>query len=110
MTKEITLNLDEALIIKAEALSQQTGQSLSQLVADYLQRLPAIHLDDDNNRKIEESVQDTQDLLPLTRQLAGCLADKRPNHSSAEHQDAYHEHLDEKYSEYFDSKSKSVDL
>jgi hypothetical protein len=101
MTKEITLNLDEALIIKAEALSQQTGQSLSQLVADYLQRLPTIHLDNNENSHLVEALQTTQDLLPLTRQLAGCLADKQPSHSSAENQDAYHEHLDEKYSEYY---------
>lgn len=40
MLADLTLKLDRDLIERAEAFSRKTGRSVSDLIAEYLQRLP----------------------------------------------------------------------
>jgi len=40
MLADLTLKLDRELIERAEAFSRKTGRSVSDLIAEYLQRLP----------------------------------------------------------------------
>jgi hypothetical protein len=40
MLADLTLKIDQELIERAEAFSRKTGRSVSDLIAEYLQRLP----------------------------------------------------------------------
>ncbi len=79
MHAKLTLRLDSELIQLAKSYSQQTGKSLSQIVADYFARLTA--------RPAEDDAATT----PLVRSLRGSLRGAKID------EDDYRRHLEEKY-------------
>jgi 3-oxoacyl-(acyl-carrier-protein) synthase len=81
MQSKLTLRLDDELIREAKALARQRGTSLSQLVADYFRAL---------SRSRRDKPED-EDLPPLTRSLAGALADANVD------EEDYRAHLDRKH-------------
>ena len=79
MQIKLTLRLEKALIEKAKLYAEQSGKSVSQMVADYFEAL-------DQNTSTELS-----NLPPITRSLSGILKNK-----GVTKQD-YYDHLVEKY-------------
>ena len=77
MLADLTLKIDHELIERAEAFSRKTGRSVSELVTEYLQRLP------------ETSQEAT--LTPIVSSLRGILRE-----SDLADED-YHRYLEEKY-------------
>ena len=64
MQTKLTLRLEKALVEKAKLYAEQSGKSVSQMVADYFSTL-------------DESVStELSDLPPITRLLSGVLKDK----------------------------------
>ena len=60
MLTQLTLDVDDSLIQRAQAFAQRSGKSLSQVVADYFARL--------------ENDEALIDLPPLTHSLLGCIS------------------------------------
>jgi hypothetical protein len=77
MLTQLTLDLDETLVQRAESYAQRTGKSLSQVVADYFARL-----------ECEEA---RSNLPPVTRSLLGCMA------SGGVDEGDYLAHIEEKF-------------
>lgn len=78
MKKKLTLRLDKKLIDKAKKRASQKGTSVSKLVANYFSAL-------------EEEVNSSEKLSPITTSLMGILED-----ADIEEKD-YKRHLKEKY-------------
>jgi hypothetical protein len=78
MLADLTLKLDHDLIERAEAFSRKTGRSVSELIAEYLQRLP-------------EPSQESSQLTPIVSSLRGVLR------GSDLTEEDYRRHLEEKY-------------
>lgn len=81
MHTKLTLRLDEQLIENAKVFAQQSGKSLSQIVADYFVQLG-------------KSESNTQPLPPITASLKGSL--HTINHQDNDKHD-YHRYLEDKY-------------
>ena len=79
MQTKLTLRVDSRLITRAKIHAQQSGKSVSQLVADYFAVMDI------------SSSGELGDLPPITRELHGALA--KANVDEAD----YHTHLEEKY-------------
>lgn len=79
MQSKLTLRLDSYLIRRAKIHAQESGKSLSQMVADYFALL-------DQHDAIDET-----SLPPVTRALYGSLAGTGLDESD------YHRYLEEKY-------------
>ncbi len=79
MHAKLTLRLDAELIMLAKSYSQETGKSLSQIVADYFARLTA------------KPVEDDAAITPLVQSLRGSLRGAEID------EDDYRRHLEEKY-------------
>ena len=62
MQTKLTLRLEKALVEKAKLYAEQSGKSVSQMVADYFSTL-----DEDVSTELS-------DLPPLTRSLSGVLS------------------------------------
>ncbi|MEI7833746.1 MAG: DUF6364 family protein [bacterium] len=79
MQTKLTLRVDSSLIDRAKAHAQQTGKSVSQLVADYFAVMDTTTLSEIGN------------LPPITRELYGSLANAAVDEAD------YRAHLEEKY-------------
>jgi predicted DNA-binding protein len=79
MEKAITLHLDPDLVQRAEDFSKRTGKSLSQVVSEFLRRLP---------EPLPEAVAAS---APITKSLRGVLR------GSGVSEDDFRRHLEEKY-------------
>lgn len=79
MASKLTLYMDEELIAQARRLARERGQSVSRLVAEYVELLGRVG-------EVEESA-----LPPITRSLRGTAA------GSAMSEDDYRRHLEEKH-------------
>jgi len=79
MQTKLTLRMDGELIRKAKDYSEKTGKSLSQMVADYFDRLTV-----EKEERYEPST-------PITRSLRGALRGAMVN------EDDYRRHLEEKH-------------
>jgi hypothetical protein len=77
MQTKLTLRLDDQLIARAKSYAEQSGKSLSQLVADFF-----IHL---------ESNTESDELPEKTTALRGCLR------QSSFNENVYRDYLEEKY-------------
>jgi hypothetical protein len=78
MLADLTLKLDHELIERAEAFSKKTGRSVSELIAEYLQRLP-------------EPSQEAAPLTPIVNSLRGVLR------GSGLAEEDYRRYLEEKH-------------
>lgn len=97
MQAKLTLRMDEELIAEAKQIAKENGKSVSRMFADYIKQFQI-----KNNRKdgeIEKPL--SPSLSPLTQQLVGLLANVKVD-EDIDAKAIYHEHLDEKYAEYFD--------
>ena len=79
MQTKLTLRLDDELIDRAKSYARQSGKSVSQLVADYLEMLP------------EPRERQPRPLTPIVASLRGVLA------GSGLDEEDYRRHLEEKY-------------
>jgi hypothetical protein len=79
MHTKLTLRIDEELIERAKSHARQSGKSVSQLVADYLELLPP------------PEQPTTRRLTPIVESLRGALA------GSGLDEEDYRRHLEEKY-------------
>jgi hypothetical protein len=79
MATELTLQLDEELIQKAEAYSKREGKTVAQLVVDYLQHFPV----------------ESGERSPGTTSIVGSLRGVLRNGSMTV--EDYRRHLEEKY-------------
>ncbi len=77
MEKAVTLHLDPDLVQRAEAFSERTGKSLSQVVSELLRKLP--------------EPEGTAASAPITKSLRGVLR------GSGVSEDDFRRHLEEKY-------------
>ena len=59
MLTQLTLDVDETLVQRAQSYAQRSGKSLSEVVADYFAHL--------------ENVETLTDLPPITRSLLGSI-------------------------------------
>jgi len=83
MNTKLTLNIDRDLIRIAKKYAQESRQSLSSLVQNYLK-----HLISDNK------IQDTIDISPTVKNLSGIIS----LNSDYDYKAEYQRHLAEKYS------------
>lgn len=79
MQTKLTLRIDEALIERAKTYARQSGKSVSQLVADYLEMLP------------EPGQRPPRPLTPIVESLRGSLV------ASGLDESDYRRHLEKKY-------------
>ena len=79
MQTKLTLRLDAELIDRAKSYARRSGQSVSQLVADYLEMLP------------EPGQRQPRPLTPIVESLRGVLA------GSGLDEEDYRRHLEEKH-------------
>ncbi len=79
MQTKLTLRLEKALVEKAKLYAEQSGKSVSQMVADYFSTL-----DEDVSTELS-------DLPPITRSLSGIL-----KNTSVTEQD-YYDYLETKH-------------
>jgi len=79
MQTKLTLRLDDRVVKRAKAFSQESGKSLSQIVSDYFGALTP------------ENEQSYEATSPLTRSLRGILKQSAPEF------DDYHRYLEEKH-------------
>ena len=59
MLTQLTLDVDETLVQRAQSYAHRSGKSLSEIVADCFARL--------------ENEESASDLPPITRSLLGCM-------------------------------------
>ncbi len=85
MQTKLTLRLESQLIETAKIYAENTGKSLSQVVADYFQALQ--HKDLSKNKKTE--------LPPITQALKGILKSKSKKDDIGISD--YHQYLEKKY-------------
>jgi hypothetical protein len=78
MLADLTLKIDRELIERAEAFSRKTGRSVSDLIAEYLQRLP-------------ESSREPEVATPIVSSLRGVLRE------SGLTEEDYRRHLEERH-------------
>jgi hypothetical protein len=78
MLADLTLKIDRELIERAEAFSRKTGRSVSDLIAEYLQRLP-------------ESSREPGTATPIVSSLRGILRE------SGFTEEDYRRHLEERH-------------
>lgn len=78
MLADLTLKIDRELIERAEAFSRKTGRSVSDLIAEYLQRLP-------------ESSREPEAATPIVSSLRGVLRE------SGLTEEDYRRHLEERH-------------
>lgn len=78
MLADLTLKLDRELIERAEAFSRKTGRSVSDLIAEYIQRLP-------------EPARETVAATPIVSSLRGVLRE------SGLTEEDYRRHLEERH-------------
>ncbi|MFL6235544.1 MAG: DUF6364 family protein [Thermoanaerobaculia bacterium] len=78
MLADLKITVDQELIERAEAFSRKTGRSVSELIADYLQKLP-------------EPATEPLRAAPIVKSLRGALRD-----SGLTEQD-YRRYLEEKH-------------
>jgi hypothetical protein len=79
MQTKLTLRIDDELIERAKTYARETGKSVSQLVAEYLQMLP------------EPERRQPRPLTPVVASLRGALA------GSGLDEDDYRRHLKDKH-------------
>ena len=80
MLADLTLKIDRELIERAEAFSRKTGRSVSDLIAEYLQRLPE-----------SESSREPGAATPVVSSLRGVLRE------SGLTEEDYRRHLEERH-------------
>jgi hypothetical protein len=78
MQTDLTLRIDQELVERAEAFSKKTGKSISELVAEYIKKLP-------------EPPQEPATLTPIVSSLRGILR------GSTVTEEDYRRYLEEKY-------------
>jgi hypothetical protein len=78
MLADLTLKIDRELIERAEAFSRKTGRSVSDLIAEYLQKLP-------------ESSREPAPTTPIVSSLRGVLRE------SGLTEEDYRRHLEERH-------------
>jgi hypothetical protein len=64
MSKKLTLNVDETIIVKAKQYAQQTGRSLSGLVENYLRNLVAVQ---QTNQILEDKIANLSGKIKLPK-------------------------------------------
>ena len=97
MQAKLTLRMDEELIAEAKQIAKENGKSVSQMVADYFRQFHHKSKTAEKSLPLDAETK----LSPLTQQLVGLLANAKID-EDIDAKAIYHEHLDEKYAEYFD--------